>query len=113
MLVTHTRTPLSGDRISVHQVTSNLTEATRNEHVTTQPKVVTRNITTKTGPKNQGRGGREEKAEQPDRSAVSYEVSVGCSTAHPSRMSGLSPISTLSRHGRDTRETLSDNNQVP
>jgi hypothetical protein len=27
MLVTHTRTPLSGDRISVHQVTSNLAEA--------------------------------------------------------------------------------------
>jgi hypothetical protein len=38
MLVTHTRTPLSGDRISVHQVTSNLTEATRNH---------TRNHTTK------------------------------------------------------------------
>jgi hypothetical protein len=51
MLVTHTRTPLSGDRISVHQVTSKLTEATRTENVTTQPKVVTRNITTKTGPK--------------------------------------------------------------
>jgi hypothetical protein len=29
MLVTHTRTPPSGNRISVHQVTSNLTEAIR------------------------------------------------------------------------------------
>jgi hypothetical protein len=57
MLVTHTRTPLSGDRISVHQVTSNLTEATRTKHVTRHQKVVTRNITTKTGPKNQERGG--------------------------------------------------------
>jgi hypothetical protein len=76
MLVTHTRTPLSGDRISVHQVTSNLTEATRTKHVTRHPKVVTRNITTKTGPKNQGRGGREEKAEQPDRSAVCYATAV-------------------------------------
>jgi hypothetical protein len=73
MLVTHTRSLLSGDRISVHQVTSNLTEATRTKHVTRQPKVVTRNITTKTGPKTQG---REEKAEQPDRSAVCYETAV-------------------------------------
>jgi hypothetical protein len=78
MLVTHTRTPLSGDRISVHQVTiySNLTEATRTKHVTRHQKVVTRNINSKTGPKNQGRGGWKEKAEQPDRSAVCYATAV-------------------------------------
>jgi hypothetical protein len=80
MLVAHTRNSLPGDRISVHQVTSNLTEATRTKHVTRKLKVVTRNITTKTGPKHQGRGGREEKAEQPDRSAVCYETAALCDT---------------------------------
>ena len=103
--------PLSGDCISVHQVTSNLTEATRTEHVTTQPKVVTRNITTNTGPKKSRarRAGRKSRTAGPVRCVLrdGCAVSVGCSTAHPSRMNGLSPISTLyvstlSLHVRDT-----------